>query len=95
MEQVALNRHVSPQPQLYCLCLSRCQMSRVAFLGVGTQHAASLQQTTRALVLYEQLGHGFGLGANEVRRKVLGQQRIGLGPGDGLLGVVAVFLLRT
>src|SRR5258708_16998226 len=28
VEQVALNRHVSPQPQLYYLCLSRQQMSR-------------------------------------------------------------------
>src|SRR6266436_5402899 len=28
VEQVALNRHVSPQPQLYYLCLSRLQMSR-------------------------------------------------------------------
>src|SRR6266851_5227398 len=29
VEQVALNRHVSPQPQLYCLCLSPLRMSRV------------------------------------------------------------------
>src|SRR6266436_3038366 len=29
VEQVALNRHVSPQPQLYYLCLSRLQMSSV------------------------------------------------------------------
>src|SRR5213078_2077778 len=30
VEQVALNRHVSPQPQLCYLCLSRWQMSRAA-----------------------------------------------------------------
>src|SRR5258708_21535450 len=28
VEQVALNRHVSPQPQLVLLCLSACPMSR-------------------------------------------------------------------
>jgi hypothetical protein len=28
VEQVALNRHVSPQPQLLCLCLKRKGMSR-------------------------------------------------------------------
>src|SRR5260370_39591126 len=56
--------------------------------GPRDQHAASLQQTTGALVLYEQLGHGFGLGADKAGRKILGQQRIGLGAGNGLLGVL-------
>src|SRR5438445_5083939 len=55
VEQVALNRHVSPQPQLYSLCLSWLLMSRVVFLArieaaayslpIGAQHAAPLQQT--------------------------------------------------
>ena len=31
VEQVALNRHVSPQPQLYYLCLSRLWLSRALF----------------------------------------------------------------
>src|SRR5437899_6076129 len=42
VEQVALNRHVSPQPQLHCLCLSHQPMSRarlapesVGISGIG------------------------------------------------------------
>src|SRR6266446_7610204 len=33
VEQVALNRHVSPQPQLTLLCLSACPMSRGHEIG--------------------------------------------------------------
>ncbi len=63
--------------------------------GLGTQHAASLQQTTRTLVLYEQLGHGLGLRADEVCGEILSQQGITFRAGDGFLGVVAVFGLRA
>jgi len=47
------------------------------------------------LVFGQELGHGFALGADEMAGKVLGQQRIALGAGDGFLGVLAMFVLRT
>src|SRR5260370_2856994 len=61
--------------------------------GVGTQQVVPLQQTTLALVFCEQLGQGLGLGADEAGRKVLGQERIGLGARDGFERVLVVFIL--
>ena len=47
------------------------------------------------LVFGEELGHGFGLPANEVRSEVLREERIALGAHHGFLGVLAVFGLWT
>jgi hypothetical protein len=43
VEQVALNRHVSPQLQLYYLCLSRLQMSRGTIGSGESGHRAKLE----------------------------------------------------
>src|SRR3989440_6133137 len=47
------------------------------------------------LAFGQELGHGFGLGADEMAGKVQGQERIALGAGDGSLGVLVVFVLCT
>src|SRR2546430_206397 len=60
VEQVALNRHVSPQPQLYYLCLSRLQMSRAPSRHSAISQTHSLRVDNwlipQALALCDNVG---------------------------------------
>src|SRR5881396_3020655 len=77
---------------------------RVAFLAGRAQggcvparerRISPLVKRFSALAFGQKLGHGFGLGADEMAGKVQGQERIALGAGDGSLGVLVVFVRWT